>query len=209
VRDEVEEELSFHLEMKVRDLIASGVDPSTARHQAEQRGNPTRLRAALEGLGARRNADMERSQYLGELRQDIAFAARQLFGNPGFTAIAVLTLALGIGATTAIFSVVDAVLLRPLPFGDPARLVALWEDGSSFGFPKNTPAPGNYADWTRLGSLSGAAALDIRDYNLTGDGRPEKVGAAGTTTVDFTPYASLAANPVRTTKKPKPKPSSS
>jgi putative ABC transport system permease protein len=89
---------------------------------------------------------------------------------------------LGIGATTAIFSVVDAVLLRSLPFAKPDRLVMVWEDASAIGFPKNTPAPGNYVDWaTKIPSLSSVAALDVRDYNLTGSGMPEKIGAAGVT----------------------------
>jgi hypothetical protein len=66
--------------------------------------------------------------------------------SPGFTAAALVTLTLGIGATAAIFSVVDAVLLRALPFRQPSQLVAVYEDASHVGFPRNTPAPGNFAD---------------------------------------------------------------
>src|SRR5437899_3962844 len=128
VADEVDEELSFHIEMRTRELIAAGMSPAAARREAERRlGDLGRVRATLHALGAQRNHQMARTQYLGELRQDIAFTARQLLKSPGFTAIAVLTLALGIGATTAIFSAVYAVVLQPLPLRDPARLMPVGE----------------------------------------------------------------------------------
>jgi predicted permease len=171
---ELEEEMRLHMDLRASRLQAAGVAPDAARQDAQARfGHATR--------------HVERSRDAWGLRgietawQDVQYAIRLLVRNPGFSLVAIIALALGLGATTAIFSVVDAVLLRPLPFGDPDRLVVLWEDGSSFGFPRNTPAPGNYTDWTRLTSLSGVAALDTRDYNLTGDGTPEKVGAAGAT----------------------------
>ncbi|HVF23946.1 MAG TPA: hypothetical protein VM941_12745, partial [Pyrinomonadaceae bacterium] len=75
------------------------------------------------------------------LFKDIRFGVRGLIKRPGFTVIAVITLALGIGANTAIFSVVNAVLLRPLPFPNPEELVIVWEDATYAGFPHNTPAP--------------------------------------------------------------------
>jgi putative ABC transport system permease protein len=175
---DLEEEMRLHVELRAQRLEEQGRPADAALREAHARfGHPTR--------------HVERSRDAWGLRgvetavQDVHYALRLLARNPGFSMVAILALALGIGATTAIFSVVDVVLLRPLPFGEPSRLVALWEDGSSFGFPKNTPAPGNYADWTQLSSLSGASALDIRDYNLTGDGRPEKVGAAGATSNFF------------------------
>ena len=122
VADEVDDELAFHLEMRTRELIDRGMAPEEARREAERRlGDVERMRSALHALGTERNQHMQRTQYLGELRQDLAFTARQLVKNPGFTAVAVLTLALGIGATTAIFSAVYAVVLRPLPLHDPNR----------------------------------------------------------------------------------------
>jgi predicted permease len=114
--------------------------------------------------------------------QDLRFGMRQLLSKPGFTAIAVLSLALGIGANTAIFSLVDAVLLRPLPFHEPDRLVMVWEDATRVGFPRNTPAPANYADWKAQNQVfEEMAALNWGNYALTDEGEPEKVESQGVT----------------------------
>jgi predicted permease len=119
--------------------------------------------------------------------QDVRFTLRSLARRPGFTAAVVVTLALGIGANTAIFSVVNAVLLQRLPFTDPDRLVMVWEDATAYGFPRNTPAPGNYSTWAaEIGAFDGVGALDTRDFNLVGDGDPEKIGGAGVTANFFT-----------------------
>ena len=126
--------------------------------------------------------------------KEIRYGIRSLTKRPGFTAIAVITLALAIGATTAIFSVVNAVLLRPLPFADPDRLVMVWEDASFAGFPRNTPAPANYADWKSQNHVfEDMAAQDIRSFNLTGDGEPEKIDAFGVTANFFPLLGSKAA----------------
>ncbi|HET9478986.1 MAG TPA: ABC transporter permease, partial [Pyrinomonadaceae bacterium] len=110
----------------------------------------------------------------------------------GFTAVAVLTLALGIGANTAIFSVVNAVLLRPLQFRDPGRLVMIWEDATFAGFPRNTPAPANYVDWkTQTQSFEDVAASAESTFNLTGDGDPERVNAYKVT-ANFFPLFGVA-----------------
>ncbi|HYE16499.1 MAG TPA: ABC transporter permease [Pyrinomonadaceae bacterium] len=112
------------------------------------------------------------------LLNDVRFALRRLAKSKGFTAVAVASLALGIGANVAIFSVVNAVLIRPLPFPEAERLVMVWEDNSALGFPRDTPAPANYADWKAQNqSFEDMAALATRSFNITGDGEPEKVSA--------------------------------
>jgi putative ABC transport system permease protein len=110
------------------------------------------------------------------LLADLRYSVRLLRKAPGFTAIAVATLALGIGANTAIFSAVDAMLVRPLPYADADRVVLVWEDVGVAGIPRNTPAPGNYNDWARLSrSFTGMAATRGANANLTADGPPELI----------------------------------
>ena len=112
------------------------------------------------------------------LLKDIRYGVRGLLKRPGFTVIALVTLALGIGANTAIFSVVNAVLLRPLQFRDPEQLVVVWEEASFAGFPTNTPAPANYVDWKNQNqSFADMAAAAETSFNLTGDGEPERIQA--------------------------------
>jgi putative ABC transport system permease protein len=120
------------------------------------------------------------------ITQDLRFAVRTYRRRPALTAALVLTLALGIGANAAIFSLTKAVLLERLPFPDPSHVVMIWEDSSSIGFPRNTPAPGSYADWLTLPSFEGVAALTMADFNLTGNGDPEKIGGALATSSFFT-----------------------
>ena len=115
---------------------------------------------------------------MDNLIRDVRFALRTMARKPAFTAVAIIIMALGIGANTAIFSLVRAVLLRPFPFANPDRLVLVWEDAAYVGFPKNTPAPANYVDWkARNEVFEDMAATTNRDFNLTGDGEPEKVYA--------------------------------
>src|SRR5215212_5499335 len=102
------------------------------------------------------------------LLADVRYGLRLLRKAPAFTIIAIATLALGIGANTAIFSTVDALLIRALPYADPDRLVMVWEDATAAGFPRNTPAPGNYYDWARLNRcFSGIAATRGASANVT------------------------------------------
>src|SRR5438270_2383740 len=107
---------------------------------------------------------------------DIRYGLRLLRKSPGFAVVAILTLGIGIGANTAIFSTVNALLIRALPYADPDRVVMIWEDAHEAGFPRNTPAPGNYADWARLNrSFEAVAATRGASANFTGGGAPEQV----------------------------------
>src|SRR5215831_10831418 len=128
VEQEVDEELAFHLEMHTLDLIAKGLAPDAAREAAQERlGDLHRLRRTCVSLGRKRNRIMRITQWLDDFRSDLLVAIRRLKQSPGFTAVAVVTLALGIGANSAIFALADATLLRPLQFPDGNRLVRLFD----------------------------------------------------------------------------------
>ncbi|HET8675202.1 MAG TPA: ABC transporter permease [Blastocatellia bacterium] len=122
--------------------------------------------------------------------RDLRYAVRMLAKRPGFTIVAVLTLAIGIGATTAIFSVVNAVLLRPLPYKEPDRLVQFWETNPLKGWTENVVAPANYLDWQSrsesfesMSAYFGSQTRDVGPSNfyLTGDGEPERLKGLGVT----------------------------
>ena len=113
---------------------------------------------------------------MDQVLADLRFAFRLLTRAPGFAATAILVLALGIGANSAIFSVVDAVLIRLLPYADPGRLVTVWEDAAAFGTPKSRPAPANFVDWHQQDQVfTGIAAMRSTSLNLSGGGPPEEV----------------------------------
>jgi putative ABC transport system permease protein len=122
------------------------------------------------------------------LTQDLKYGLRMLARAPGFTAAAVLTLALGIGANTAIFSVVDAVLLKPLPYKDTDRLVMVWEQNPERGWYRNIISAANFLDWRKQNDVfTQMASLDPeRAFNLTGTGNPEEVWGERVTTNLFT-----------------------
>ncbi len=110
------------------------------------------------------------------LWQDLRYGARVLAKNPGFTAIAILTLALGVGANSAIFSVVNGVLLKPFSFAEPEQLVVAWERCLAQGLPRMVVSPPNFADWRAQNQLfQDVAAYRQQDFNLIGNGEPERV----------------------------------
>jgi putative ABC transport system permease protein len=164
---EMDDELRFHLEKQIEQNVAGGMTPEEARYAAlRQFGN----------LGAIEEEcrDTWGVRFISELAQDIRYGLRQLRRNPGFTAVAVLTLALGIGANTAIFSVVNGVLLNPLPYSQPERLVALFSRRPQFTY--GSISYPNYLDWVRENhSFSAMAAFRPDSLNLTGMGEPERV----------------------------------
>jgi putative ABC transport system permease protein len=184
---DLDEEMRAHLEMRTADNRAAGMSPEEARLEAQKRfGNTTLLKEDA------RNADIV--GWLDAAARDFRYALRMLRRSPGFTAVAVLTLALGIGANTAIFSVVNSVLIRPLPYPDPAGLVMVWENNSLHPNPHNTVSPPNFLDWqSRNTVFSGMAYIfDERD-SLTGNGAPEEV-VVQDVSVNF--FSVLGVNPI-------------
>src|SRR5215475_3295753 len=111
------------------------------------------------------------------LWKDARYAARSLVANPGFTAIAVVTLALGIGANAAVFSVVDAAFLRPLPYRDPSRLVLILATNTAAGIPMMGTSPPDYREWKQSNrTLESTAAFYGGTFNLTSpEGDPERL----------------------------------
>jgi putative ABC transport system permease protein len=158
IEQEVDEEIALHLELRTRELMARGLDPETARRQARERmGDVGSVKRELRELGRKRDRDMKILTWLEELRHDVAFAFRQLRKAPAFTAVAIVTLGLGIGANSAIFALVDATLLRPLPFAEPDRLVAIHETS---GDTRAFASPPNLRDWAaRSRSFEGVAGF--------------------------------------------------
>ena len=114
--------------------------------------------------------------FLETLARDVRYGWRMLAGNPGFSIVAILTLALGIGANTAIFSVIDSVLLRRLPYSDPSSLVVVWEKDSQYPNHHNTVSPPDFLDWSsRNAVFAGMAGMYDQHANLTGNGLPQEV----------------------------------
>ncbi|MBV9303582.1 MAG: ABC transporter permease, partial [Acidobacteriaceae bacterium] len=163
-------ELESHLALLQERFERAGMSPDDARYAAErQLGGVTRLK---ENLHESRTLPL-----LETVCRDAKYAIRQLRKSPAFSMTALLTLALGIGATTAMFSVVNAVLLRPLPFRDPASLVEIYQDESRTGFAREEFTPANYLDCkTQNHVFETVVAVDENTYNLTGSsGEPQKL----------------------------------
>ncbi len=162
---EMEEEMRAHVEMKTQANIAAGMDPTAARHTA--------LRQFGWAESIKETCREQRGvSWLENLVQDLRYGARQLRRNPGFTVVATLTLALGIGANTAIFSVVNGVLLKPLAYQEPERIVTILLEGW------NPVSPADFLDWrAQSHGFTGMAAAEFWDGTLTGGDRPESVRA--------------------------------
>jgi predicted permease len=168
VEAEMNDELRFHFEQEVDKYVKSGLSREEARRRA---------RLAFGGMDHAKEECREARgvAFIETTIQDLRFGLRQLRRNPGFAAVAIVTLALGIGANTAIFSVVNAVLIRPLPYADPSRLVWVSDyvprmQGSVVTDPDYTVWKNRNRVFSQLAAYGGGA-----DYNLTGAGRPQRV----------------------------------
>jgi putative ABC transport system permease protein len=177
LRDEVDDEIRFHLEERAAKYERTGMSPDEAKAAAEARfGDVDAVREEVEETMKRSNRTMRKSDMIDDVRRDAAFAARQIVRNPGFSSIAVLTIALAIGSTTAIFSVVDGIMLRPLPFDEPEELVMIWADYTR----RDVVLPDKRREWLswpnfadfrdQVGAVESAAAFGGWFPTLTGTG---------------------------------------
>lgn len=169
---ELEEEMRLHAELKAEKKMAAGMDPEQARLAARrQLGNVTLLHEqSRQSWGF---------PFLESLAQDLRYGARGLRNAPGFSCVAILTLALGIGATTAIFSIVNSVLLRPLPYHDSTRLVHLYTTSAKYpDFHMGVSIPDLEDTRAQAHSLEPIALYDRRFMSLTGKGPAERIHAA-------------------------------
>jgi predicted permease len=189
---EIIEELAQHAEDRYRELQSGGATDEEARRIAlDEVGGHQSLASELRAV-ERANAPEPvvfggagKARFLSGLRQDLRYGFRTLRKNPGFTAIAILALGLGIGANTAIFSVVNGVLLRPLSYPDPSRLLMIHESTAEFS--QASVAYPNYLDWRRqTRSFTDMGAYRSADFNFTGSGQPEQVSGEYVSSSVFT-----------------------
>jgi putative ABC transport system permease protein len=178
-RDRVERDLNDELDgfadLLIDEKVAQGMSPEDARRAA--RMEVGRVEHVKEHV-----RDVRVGAWLDVLRQDVRFGVRSLLRRPGFATVALLTLGVGMGATTAIFSLIDSVLLKPLPFKEPDRLVTVWEVRPRFNQPRIQVAPANYVDWKeQVKAFESLAAYYNSFVSLTGAGKPERLVAAQVT----------------------------
>jgi putative ABC transport system permease protein len=168
VINDIDREMRTHVELQVEANIKAGMSPAQAREQALRSfGNVTKAVDAA--------YDVKGGGLFETVTQDVRYGARMLTKHKAFTAVAVITLALGIGANTAIFSVVNELLLRPLPFRDAERVVMLWEVTPE-GRHQNTTSRANFRGWRdQSSSFELMAAFTDQRFNLTGNGEPEEL----------------------------------
>src|SRR5207249_4769165 len=175
LEEQLDDELRFHIEMRTQEFVASGITPEEARHKAQRLfGNQTLLKE--------RTRDMDMIGWLETLLQDLLYAARALRKQPGFTLVAVLTLAVGIGANTAIYCVVDATLLRSLPFSEPNRLMKVSiTTPSMFGQPGTDDLVWSYPKYETFRQhqnvFEDTAVYRPNMFNVSGTDEPEQVRA--------------------------------
>jgi putative ABC transport system permease protein len=176
---DLDEEIRFHIELETEKNLRLGLAPEEARRRAlVSFGGVQRTRED--------HRDVRGARWVGEGIADVRFALRTLRKTPALAIAAILTLALGIGANTAIFSAVNAVILRPLPFTDPGRLVMLWEENPDRGWHENVVAPANALDWReQVAAFEDVAAYNSFSNSVTlagaGTGEPQVVTATGVT----------------------------
>jgi predicted permease len=172
--DDLDRELQRHLELEAEEQRERGLSPEDAQYAARRAlGRETAIREEVRALSPLAAFD--------DCVQDLRYGLRLLAKHRGFAIVAALTLALGVGATTTVFSVVDAVLLRPLPYPDVDQLVMVWENVKLPGYTnaQNTPSPGNFRDWRDQNStFIDMAAVRDNAWNLTGSGEPIRIDGA-------------------------------
>jgi predicted permease len=180
---DVDEEIAFHLVMREERLRARGLAPEDARATARRRfGDVEHVRRECVEIDRQLARRRRAADFLEDLMQDIVLALRGLRRAPGFAAAALLTLALGIGSATAIFSVAYGVLLRPLPFPSPERLVEVSINLAGTGTGYGSLSAPEYVDLSRWArSFAAVAAWTPRDRTVGGDGHPERITAASAT----------------------------
>jgi predicted permease len=171
VLQDIEEELRIHVEMATEENLKRGLSPDEAQAAAlKSFGNPVRSTE----LGY----DVRGGGWLEDVWQDLRYGARMLMKRPGFTLIAVITLALGIGANTTIFSVINSLLLKPIPFPDADRLALVWQTQANDPKSRDIVSAPNYQDWQRQNDVfANMAIFDSagKGYNLSGSGEPVRV----------------------------------
>jgi putative ABC transport system permease protein len=168
----LEKELSYHIEERVAEFVRSGVSEEEARRRVRMEfGASEQVKDDCR--------DVRPARWAETLVQDIRYAWRNLRRNPGFAAVAITTLALGIGGLTAMFSAVDSILIRPLPYASPDRLVMVWDDLSKTDDrTKSAPAPAEWYEWRRLNTVfTDIASTQPTDVTLSGDAAPEQIAA--------------------------------
>ena len=177
---DVSDEIAFHLAMREEKLRAAGLSAEEARRRTSERfGDAHAVADRCVSIDVEIIREERREDVASSLWQDVRYAIRALRRTPAFAGAALVTLALGIGATTAVFSIVYGVLLRPLPYREPDRLVQLWEQSARTGNDRNPVSVPNYQDWVReTHAFSAMAAYAFNRYTLTGANEAEQVQGA-------------------------------